>query len=605
MKKYFSLLLLSLLPLLAQAATLINGIYYNLNSSSKTAEVTRGNYTGSVNIPPTIVNGGITYSVTSIGEGAFEGRSGLTSVTIPNSVTSIGRSAFWGCSGLTSVTIPNSVTSIGEAAFNYTPFINNMADGVIYLGKCLYEYKGTMPENTTIVIADGTTQICYCAFSDCSGLTSVTIPNSVTFIGYNAFDGCSGLTSVTIPNSVTSIGSLAFSGCSGLTSVHISDLAAWCNISFGYNDSNPLSYAHHLYLNGTEVTDLVIPNSVTSIGNSAFWGCRGLTSVTIPNSVTSIGNAAYWGCRGLTSVTIPNSVTSIGGSAFQSCSGLTSVTIPNSVTSIGDDAFQYCSGLTSVTIPNSVTSIGCQAFSSCSGLTSVTIPNSVTSIDEYAFSGCTGLTDVYCLPLDVPVTASNAFNNSNIGNATLHVVVSSYNAYKNALPWKNFKNMLGDIPVPCAAPVISYRNGQLVFDCDTEGVTFKSDITCEDIAAREESIIDLTVAYTITVYATKEGYTPSETVTATLCWIETEPVDAVATGTLEIAAVPVLVKSRGGVITVEGVGNGTTVSVYTTGGVLVGSATAVDRTATVSTSLPTGTVVVVKIGEKAVKIVVR
>ena len=152
-----------------------------------------------------------------------------------------------------------------------------------------------------LVIPESVTSIGGCAFSGCSGLTSVSIPESVTSIGSSAFSGCSGLTSLTIPNSVTSIGGYAFSGCSGLTSVHITDLAAWCNISFG---DNPLSYAHHLFLNGEEVTDLTIPESVTSIGSSAFWGCSGLTSLTIPNSVTSIGNYAFGGCSGLTSVKV-------------------------------------------------------------------------------------------------------------------------------------------------------------------------------------------------------------------------------------------------------------------------------------------------------------
>ena len=144
---------------------------------------------------------------------------------------------------------------------------------------------------------------------------------------------------MTIGNSVTSIGNKAFSGCTGLTSVNTYDLEAWCKIIFFGFDSNPLKYAHHLYLNDVEVKDLVIPNSVTSIGDKAFYLCTGLTSVTIPNSVTSISKYAFMSCSGLTSVTIPNSVTSIGDKAFYDCSGITSVTIPNSVTSIGSSAF--------------------------------------------------------------------------------------------------------------------------------------------------------------------------------------------------------------------------------------------------------------------------
>ena len=344
---FLSLAVLLSLPMLAVEVE-IDGINYDLNADAKQATVIQkswGVYSGEVVIPESVEHEGSAYSVTSIGDKALWWCSGLTSVTIPNSVTSIGGNAFALCSALTSVTIGNSVTRIG----NY-------------------------------------------AFSRCSGLTSVTIPNSVTSIGGDAFAFCSGLTSVTIPNSVTSIGYGAFLYCSGLTSVHISDIAAWYKIDFDDPYSNPLNYAHHLYLNGEEVKDLVIPNSVTSIGEYVFYGCSGLTSVTIPNSVTRIGQ----------------------------------------------NAFQGCSGLTSVTIPNSVTRIGNYAFSECSGLTSVTIGSGVESISMYAFEGCSELLDVYCHAEKVPYTKSNAFNDSPTEYATLHVPAASIDSYKATAPWYYF-----------------------------------------------------------------------------------------------------------------------------------------------------------------------
>jgi hypothetical protein len=200
------------------------------------------------------------------------------------------------------------------------------------------------------------------------------------------------LTSIEISDSVKSIGTYAFYNCSALTGVYISDMSAWCNISFGDYYANPVYYAKNLYLNDTLVTDLVIPDGVTSIGAYAFRGYTKLTSVEIPDSVTSIGDYAFYGCTGLTSMEIPNSVTSIGANAFYGCTGLTSVTIGNGVTSIGDYAFYGCTGLTSVSLGSNVTSIGNSAFYNCSSLTSVTIPSNVTSIGQYAFKGCSSLT---------------------------------------------------------------------------------------------------------------------------------------------------------------------------------------------------------------------
>ena len=259
------------------------------------------------------------------------------------------------------------------------------------------------------------------AFRGCSGLTSITIGNSVTSIGNEAFRGCSGLTSITIGNSVTSIGDYAFYNCYKLVEViNKGDL----NITKGSSDNGFIAYyALNVKKDGTSDivnkdgylfytydnvnylvayvgsdTDLTLPDEYNGqnykLNNYAFYNCSGLTSVTIPDSVTSIVDSAFSGCSGLTSVTIGNSVTSIGYGAFCGCSGLTSVTIGNNVTSIDKSAFDGCSGLTSVTIPDSVTSIGDYAFYGCSGLTSVTIPDSVTSIGKAAFWGCSGLKNI-------------------------------------------------------------------------------------------------------------------------------------------------------------------------------------------------------------------
>ena len=283
--------------------------------------------------------------VTSIGNYAFEDCDSLTSVTIPDSVTSIGDYAFWSCGSLTSVMIPDSVTSIGDHAF------------------------------------------CYCR-----KLSNVSLGNNVTSIGTDAFNNCDILPSITIPSSVTSIGSGAFGCCYKLTEINVDDnntvYSSEDGVLFNKNKSELLRYP------GGKSGSYTIPDSVTSIGESAFAYCHSLTSVTIPGSVTRIGESAFEDCDSLTSVTIPDSVTSIGESAFEYCDSLTSVTIGNGVTSIGESAFEYCNSLTSVTIPDSVTSISRAAFSDCDSLTSVTIPDSVTNIGEHAFSGCDNLTSV-------------------------------------------------------------------------------------------------------------------------------------------------------------------------------------------------------------------
>ena len=338
----------------------------------------------------------VKYGITSIGDCAFYGCSGLTELTLPNSVTSIGDGAFRGCTGLTELTLPNSVTSIGDGAFRGCPGLTELIlpNSVTSIGESAFSGCSGLEK---IAVESGNS--CYDSRDNCNsiidtetntlivGCKNSVIPNSVRSIGDYAFYGCSGMTELILPNSVRSIGDYAFYGCSGMT-------------------------------------ELILPNSVTSIGDCAFYGCSGLTELTLPSSVTSIGESAFSGCSGLTELTLPNSVTSIGNYAFSDCSGLEKITvdrgnkrydswgncnsiidtetntlivgcknsvIPNSVTSIGYGAFRGCRGLTELTLPNSLTEIGKYAFRGCSGLTELILPNSVTSIGDCAFSDCSGL----------------------------------------------------------------------------------------------------------------------------------------------------------------------------------------------------------------------
>ena len=560
---FLSLAVLLSLPMLAVEIE-IGGINYDLNAETKLATViakSSGYYSGEIVIPESVEHEGTAYSVTSIGAWAFHG-SALTSVTIPNSVTSIGYRAFSASYGLTSVTIPNSVTSIGDNAFAWCSGLTSVTIGnsVTSIGENAFNDCDGL---TSVTIPNSVKSIGGYAFYDCSGLTSVTIPNSVKSIGESAFRACTGLTSVTIGSGVTSIGDDAFYYCNGLTSVHISDIAVWCNIDFSSSSSNPLSHAHHLYMNGEEVKDLVIPNSVTSIGDDAFYWCDGLTSVTIPNSVTSIGERAFTHCYDLTSVTIGSGVTSIGYSAFYYCTGLTSVTIGSGLTSIGD----------------------------------------------YAFAYCFKLLDVHCYAEEVPSTESTTFFNSPIASATLHVPNASINSYKASAPWSSFGKIVGlsggEPEQPevekCATPVVTYAEGKLSFSCETEGANYVTKLVAEDAKEYYDAEIELSATYNIEVYATKANCENSDTVSVALVWVENGDTD-VETGIISVPAAPVLIQGNGGVLSVSGVAKDTEVVVYTISGTEVARATATEGQATISTGLQSGTIAVVKFGNKSVKV---
>lgn len=395
-------------------------LYFNIKNDNN-VEVTSQNAsypyystypTGNLTIPSIVTYNNTTYTVSSIGLYAFFECENLISVIIPNSVISIGSNAFTYCVGLNSVTIPNSVALIGDHAFEECSNLISVAlpNSITSIGKYAFSQCSSL---TSITIPNSVNAIGIYAFWNCESLNSVTIPSSLTYISSWTFCGCSSITSIIIPSNINGLGEGVFSECSSLASIIVE--SGNTHLDSRNNCNAIIATSTNCLLVGCKNT--IIPNSVTSIGGDAFYGCTGLTSITIPNSVNTIGLSAFGNCSNLTSITIPNSVSNIYYNPFNGCIGLTSIivgagnprydsrnncnaiietstnslisgckntTIPNSVTSINSSAFYGYSNINSMTIPNSITSIGSQAFGVCYNL-NLNIPGSVTSIVNDAF----------------------------------------------------------------------------------------------------------------------------------------------------------------------------------------------------------------------------
>ncbi len=478
---------------------MVNKLYYKVlteTGSAGTVEVTKetwGYYlTGDVNIPASVKNGSITYTVTSIGENVFYNTS-MTAVTIPATVTKIGDYAFYGCKSLSTVAIPNSVTSLGIGAFcacqgltSVTLSSNLPEIGNMTFSACQKLASITIPDSVTKIgdyAFDGCTALSNVAFgkqvasigeeafSNCTGLTSITLPASVNYIGQYAFSDCKGLTSAAVPDTVAFIGEYAFSECDQLPSVFFSTGGKiLINYSYSltatsYTIPSTVNYiACGAFIWAEYLTNITIPDSVTKIGDYAFASCEALTSINIPASVTSIGKGPFMGCKKLStltvspsnpaytavdnvlfnkaittlvqyprgkegsSYTVPATVTVIAPDAFTECMKLDAVVLGNRVTTIGESAFWGCEFLEQINIPASVTSIGAYAFQHA-GLLNVTLPEGVTEISDYAFEDCYDLRTI-TLGSKVTSIGEYAFSRcSSLGSFTIPASVTKIGDY--------------------------------------------------------------------------------------------------------------------------------------------------------------------------------
>ncbi|MDD7355261.1 MAG: leucine-rich repeat domain-containing protein [Oscillospiraceae bacterium] len=349
--------------------------------------------------------------VTVIESGAFFNCTELTNISIPDGVKTIGSSAFALCEKLSNVTLPDSVTTIGDHAFNKCSGLTsiNIPDGVTEINYGTF-YECIRLKNITL--PDSVTTIGDWAFADCNSLKSILLPDNVTGIGEYGFYKCYRLKSIVIPSEVKKIGSSAFEDCESLANVTIPDgvteigdkafknCAAFTSIDVDVSNVNYSSFDGVLF--DKDMTTLitcpagkegeyVIPDSVTSISQDAFYECYKLTGVTIPDGVTEIPDNAFSECIALKNVVLSNNITKIGSSAFNRCTALSSITLPDSVTELGEYAFSECTSLSELILPNGIVNIGSGAFRHCYELKSVIIPESVETIDGSAFEYCKNL----------------------------------------------------------------------------------------------------------------------------------------------------------------------------------------------------------------------
>ena len=396
---------------------------------------------------PSAING---HTVKQIDTGALSDNRIITSVTIPNGVTTIGFSAFNGCIKLEKIKFSSNLDTVCENAFNNTKWFNNQSNGLVYVGKVAYKYKGDMPRDTKITVKSDTVSISESAFKDCANLTAILIPSSVKHIDKYAFYNCQGLTKlnfndgieriendafgscekltsvnfsetlksigafafveckklseITIPQSVTSVGEYAFSGCENLASVTVSDdlpyvggrafeKTKWLNSQpdgVVYIGKSAYGYKGDMPKN----TELSLKSGITNISGYAFYEEKNLTSVKIPETVNRIGNWAFLDCEGLKNVNIPDGVKRIESWTFSNCSSLTNITVPDSVTVLDGLAFSYCTNLKNIELSKNLTEIGMGALSHCTSLETIDIPDSVIIMDNIAMAGCSELKSV-------------------------------------------------------------------------------------------------------------------------------------------------------------------------------------------------------------------
>ena len=424
------------------------------------------------------------------------------------------------------------------------------------------------------------------AFYGCEYLYKVVIPDGVEKIEESAFENCTNLNEVIAGSELYYIQTKAFAGCTALKDFTI--------FNSGYNPNN-LDNTSDAFEGSalSQATLHVYPNYISNFRQHDVWSQFGtIQSIENPEDLTFANEGIYYAIYNVDGWKYAKVMSSPEGAKYSG-----EISIPEKA---------YRNGIT-----YEVRAIGDKAFYQCTGLTGVSIPATIREIGESAFEGCTSLSSFYSYATSRPTVNNKVFEGASISNATLYVPNDVVSLYAATDPWSGFGNILGltnaGEPIygqQCATPTIAYKNGKLNFSCETPGAEFHSTITDADIQTRQGSEIGLTKTYYISVYATATSYDKSAEATATLCWIDVEP-QGVATDIMETQALPVLITCKQGVLTIKGLNAGTHVTIYDVEGRQTNSGTSASTTLVLDSHIPAGSVAIVKIGNKSVKILIK
>ena len=595
---FLSLAVLLSLPMLAEEVE-IDGINYDLVAKAKQATViakSSGKYSGEVVIPESVEHEGTAYSVTSIGVEAFDYCDGLTSVTIPNSVTSIGKSAFEDCSGLTSVTIGNGVTSIGGYAFYECSVLR---DVYCYAEKVpstsSNAFNGSYPEYATLHVPDASiesykSKAPWSEFGKIITLDAAMLVESITLSQSSATitEGETlTLTATVTPNdatdksitwssSNTSVASVDADGKVTAKAEGTTIITATANDVSGAQASCVVTVEKKI----VSVASITLSQSSATITEGETLT---LTATVTPNDATD--KSIIWSSSN-TNVAIVDA----DGKVTAKAEGTATIT---ATANDGSGVKASCE----VTVEKKVILVNQITLSQSSAtitegetitLTATVTPNDAT---DKSITWSSSNTSVASVDADGKVTAKAE------GTATITATANDGSGAQASCELTVNEIILGK----CATPVVSYADGKLSMACETEGAEFITKITSNDFCTFNTSEIELSATYNIELYATKSGYDNSDTISVALVWVENGNVDE-ETGVISVPAAPVFIQGNGGVLNISGVAKNTEIVIYTVSGTEVARATATEGTTTINTGLQSGTIVIVKFGNKSVKV---